>query len=257
MVPPSRSEVRAAGTRRARFSRPSARARRPVRDRKLGALLLFRQCRAGRSLHGEISARARPGRDRARLRRGQGGARIPVRAPRPAAARFADFRLLYRAGVFHAGSRRPHRRPPARPASDRHRRWRADGDRPFHDGVRDIVSGRPVDAHSRHRRVQAEHLDPGRLSLPARRRSARPRLLDLLSRHQYRGVPGAAGLRHPRRPIRMARGIWCGRHRDVGRSRHLPWRPADVAARPVAESKDDSPPKRNRSTPASAAPCSR
>ena len=40
----------------------------------------------------------------------------------------------------------------------------------------------------RHRRVQAEHLDPGRRPLRAGRPPARPRLFDLLCRHQYRRV---------------------------------------------------------------------
>ena len=90
----------------------------------------------------EIPARARPGRERARLWRGQGRARIPVRTARAAAARLAAVRLLYRACLFHADPGRAHRRPPARPAPHRHHRRRADGDRPFHDGVRGAVPGR-------------------------------------------------------------------------------------------------------------------
>ena len=46
----------------------------------------------------------------------------------------------------------------------------------------------------RDRRVQAECLDAGRLALRAGRRAPGARLFDLLCRHQYRGVPGAAGL---------------------------------------------------------------
>ena len=59
-------------------------------------------------------------------------------------------------------------------------------------------------AHSRQWRVQAEHLDPGRRALCARRPPPRPRLLDLLCRHQSRRVPGAARLRHARRGTRLA-----------------------------------------------------
>ena len=44
----------------------------------------------------------------------------------------------------------------------------------------------------------------GRRALPARRPAPRPRLFDLLCRHQSRRVPGAAGLRHAGRGRRLA-----------------------------------------------------
>ena len=116
----------------------------------------------------------------------------------------ADLRPLYRPRLSHADLRRPGRRPRARPAPHRHHRRRADGDRPFHDGVRAAVPVRAARAHPRQRRLQAQHLDPGRRALRARRPSPRPRLLDLLCRHQSRRVPGAAGLRHARRGARLA-----------------------------------------------------
>ena len=59
-------------------------------------------------------------------------------------------------------------------------------------------------AHPRQRRVQAEHLDAGRHALRAGRSAPRPRVLDLLRRHQSRRVPRAAGLRHARRRARLA-----------------------------------------------------
>ena len=121
-----------------------------------------------------------------------------------AAARLADLRLLHRARLSHADPRRLSGRPRARPAPHRHSRRSADGDRPFHDGVRASVFVRARRAHSRQRRVQAEYLDPGRRALRARRPPPRPRLLDFLCRHQSRRVPGAAGVRHARRGIRLA-----------------------------------------------------
>src|SRR5262252_10898109 len=87
--------------------RPSARPVGAIRDRDVGALLLFRQHRARCPLHGEVSAAARPGRGGDRLWRGQGGARIPVRSARRTALRLATVRLLYRACLFGADPGRP------------------------------------------------------------------------------------------------------------------------------------------------------
>ena len=99
----------------------------------------------------------------------------------------------------HADLRRPARRPRARPAPHRDHRRHPDGHRPFHDGVRAPVPARAHHAYPRQRRLQAQHLDPGRRPLRARRPAARPRLFDLLCRHQCRRFPGAADLRHARR----------------------------------------------------------
>ena len=63
---------------------------------------------------------------------------------------------------------------------------RADGDRPFHDGERAPVLRRADGAHRRQRLLQAEHLDPGRRPLRARRSAPRPRLRRLLRRHESR-----------------------------------------------------------------------
>ena len=158
-------------------------------------------------------------RDRDRLWRAQGRAGIPVRAARRAAAVVAYLRPLHRVRVSHAGDRRADRRPLARPAPHRDRRRRADGDRPFHDGVRDAVPARAAHAHPRQRRLQAEHLDPGRRPLRAGRPAPRPRLLDLLCRHQSRRVLLAAGLRHARRGLRLALRLRRRRHRHADRHR--------------------------------------
>ncbi len=72
---------------------------------------------------------------------------------------------------------------------------------------------------SRQRRLQAEHLDPGRRALRAGRPPPRPRLLDLLRRHQSRRVPGAAGLRHARRGARLALRLRRRRRRHDHRAR--------------------------------------
>ena len=109
-----------------------------------------------------------------------------------------------------------------------------DGDRPFHDGVRAAVSVRAPRAHPRQRRVQAQHLDPGRHALRARRSAPRPRLLDLLCRHQSRRVPGAAGLRHARRGARLALRLRRGRRRHDARACDLSLRLA-ARCRPMCE----------------------
>ncbi len=56
----------------------------------------------------------------------------------------------------------------------------------------------------RQRRVQAQHLRADRRPLCAGRSAPRPRLFDLLCRHQSRRLPRAAGLRHARRSCRLA-----------------------------------------------------
>ena len=83
--------------------------------------------------------------------------------------------------------------------------------------------------HSRQRRLQAEHLDPGRRALRAGRPPPRPRLLDLLCRHQSRRVPGAAGVRHARRGTRLALRLCRCRRRHDHRAHHLSRRHADAA----------------------------
>ena len=85
-------------------------------------------------------------------------------------------------------------------------------------------------AHSRQRLLQAEYLDAGRRPLPARRSPPRPRLFDLLCRHQCRRVFGAADLRHARRAGRLAIRFLRRRRRHVPRALHLSLRTADVAA---------------------------
>ena len=68
------------------------------------------------------------------------------------------------------------------------------------------------------------------VALRARRHAAAARLLDLLCRHQYRGVPGAAGLRHARRRARLALRLRGRRRRHAGQPRDLPRRHAPPAA---------------------------
>ena len=142
-----------------------------------------------------------------------------------AAPRLADLRLLHRPRLSDADLRRPAGRPRARPPPHRHPRRGVDGDRPFHDGLRASVSVRARLSHSRQRRLQAEHLDPGRRALSARRPPPRPRLLDLLCRHQSRRVPGAAGVRHAGRRTRLALRLRRRRRRHDHRARHLSLRP--------------------------------
>ena len=171
----------------------------PVHHRDVGALLLLRDARAARSLYDEASARARAGRERARPRGRQERARSSIRSARPAALVFADLRALHGARLSDADFRRSPRRSRPGPAPHRNTRRNPHGDRPFHDGDRAAVPVCTRRADPRQRRLQAEHLHPGRRALRARRSAARPRLLHLLCRHQYRRVPGAAGLRHARR----------------------------------------------------------
>ena len=94
--------------------------------------------------------------------------------------------LVYRPRLSHADLRRHPRRPRARPASHHPARRRPHGHRPLHDGVRAAVPVRPDRAHSRQRRVQAQHVGAGRRPLRARRSPPRPRLFDLLRRDQSR-----------------------------------------------------------------------
>ena len=138
-----------------------------------------------------------------------------------AAARLADLRLLHRPGLSHADLRRLVGRPRARPAPHRHPRRRADGRRPFPDGLRALVPAGAPGAHPRQWLLQAEHLDPGRHALSARRPPPRPRLLDLLCRHQSRRVLLAAGVRHAGRRMRLALRLRRRRRRHDHRARHL------------------------------------
>ena len=76
-------------------------------------------------------------------------------------------------------------------------------------------------AHSRQRRVQAQHVGAGRRTLCARRPAPRPRLFDLLRRHQCRRVSRAAGLRNARRTAGLALRLHRRRHRHDDRARDL------------------------------------
>ena len=93
-----------------------------------------------------------------------------------------------------------------------------------------------VRADPRLRLLQAEHLDPGRRALRAGRPSPRPRLFDLLCRHQCRRISGAAGLRHARRGSRLAVRLCRRRRRHVHRALHLSLRAAASAAVPSRRS---------------------
>ena len=221
--------------RRRRPVRPSEGPHLPVHHRNVGALLVLRDARAARPLHDQISAAAGPCRQRGRLGRLKARARVGVRAARRAAVVVADLRLLYRAGLSDADFRRTSGRPRARPAPHRGHRRRPDGDRPFHDGGRAAVPVRAARADPRQRRVQAEHLHPGRRALCAGRSAPRPRLFDLLCRHQCRRVPGAAGLRHARRGGGLALRLCRRRRRHADRARDLSLCDAAAAARRAAE----------------------
>ena len=156
---------------------------------------------------------------------------VSVRTARCAAARLAGLWLLHGLGVSDADHRRADCRPRARPAPHRGDRRAADGDRPFHDGVRAAVLVRAGVSDPRQRRVQAEHFHAGRRALSGGRSAARPRILYFLRRHQSRRVPGAAGLRHAGRRGRLAlRFRRRGRRHDAGTC-DLSLRRADAAAR--------------------------
>ena len=166
----------AASPRRATF-RPSARARLPVRHRDVGALLLLRDARAARALHGEIpaAARATPTTSSG-LRRCAAcfeGMFGPLAAQPFASHIYGLYTGLVYLTPFFGGL-----------IADRvlgqHRTIVigavADGDRPFHDGVRAAVPVRAARAHPRQRLLQAQHVDPGRhaLSRPATRGATAP-----------------------------------------------------------------------------------
>src|SRR5262249_41240674 len=85
-----------------RVPRPSARARLPVRDRDVGALLVLRDAGAARALHGQIPAAPGRGRERGRSFRPAAHAGSRVRAARHPALRVADLRPLYRPRLSHA-----------------------------------------------------------------------------------------------------------------------------------------------------------
>src|SRR6266545_8201622 len=88
---------------------PPARALLPVRDRDVGALLLLRDARAPRALHGEISADRRSRRYRDRAGGPQERAGMDLRAAWHAAVLLAYLRFLHWAGLSHAVLRRAHR----------------------------------------------------------------------------------------------------------------------------------------------------
>ena len=187
-----------------RALRPPARPDLPVHHRDVGALLLLRDALAAHPLHGEVRAAARQRRQRDRARDAAQLLRIDLRAARHAAVRLAHLRPLHRARLCYAAPRRHAGRPRARPAPHRRARRLADGDRPFHDGVRAAVPVGAAGADLRQRRVQAQHLGADRRALRTRRSAPRPRLFDLLCRHQSRRAPRAAGVRHARRRGRLA-----------------------------------------------------
>ena len=192
-----------------------------VRDRDVGALLLLRHARAARALHDQIFAVAGAGRPRARAGLVQKRARSRIRPAGDAALRLADLRFLHRARLSDADLRRALGRPRARPAPHRHPRRSIDGGRPFHDGLRAFVPAGADAAHSRQWLLQAEHFHASRPALRARRPPPRPRLLDLLCRHQSRRVLLAAGVRHAGRGLRLALRFCRRRRRHDHRPRHL------------------------------------
>ncbi len=216
---------------RRRAVRPSARAELSLRHRDVGALLVLRHEGAARAIHGEVSAAARARADRYRLRGAEKRTGVPVRAARHPAAVVAYLRPLHRPRLSDSGARRLSRRPRTRPASHRRDRRCADGAGPFHDGVRAAVSIGAVRAHLGNGAFKPKHLDPGRHALCAGRSAPRPRLLDLLCRHQSRRVPGALDLRHARRGARLALRLRRRRRRHDARAGDLSLRLAHPAAR--------------------------
>ncbi len=201
----------------------------------MGALFLLRNARAAHPLHDEIPAASRARRQRDRARHAQARARGRVRSARRAAVLVADLRTLYRARVPHADLRRLARRPPARPAPHCAPGRGVDGDRPFHDGVRAPV---PVCAHGADPgqwRIQAEHVGTGRRPLRAGRPPARPRLFDLLCRHQSGRGDRAARVRHAQRRLRLALRVCRRRRRNDARAGDLPVRAAVAAGRSAAQ----------------------
>ncbi len=80
---------------------------------------------------------------------------------------------------------------------------------------------RAVGADPRLGLLQAQYFDAGRRALCAGRSSPRPRLFDLLCRHQCRRVSGAADLRHLGRGSRLALRLCRRRRRHVHRALHL------------------------------------
>src|SRR5262245_59663216 len=83
-----------------------ARAFIPVLHRDVGALLLLRDARAARPLHGEISAAARARRQGDRAGNAQELLRRHLRPARHAAVLLAHLRPLYRPRLLHAVLRR-------------------------------------------------------------------------------------------------------------------------------------------------------
>ena len=175
--------------------------------------------------------------------------------PQPLASQLFGFYTGF--AYFTPDPGRAHRRPPARSASHRHHRRRADGDRPFHDGVRGAVPAGAAGADPRHRRVQAQHLGPGRRPLCRRgiagaTAPTRSSMSASISGHSLAPLVcgtlavqfgwhygfGAAGI-----GMLVSLGIYLYGTRDL---------PADDCRGPGWP-----PARRRRSTAASAAPCSR
>ena len=109
----------------------------------------------------------------------------------------------------------------------------AHGHRPLPDGDARTCSSSPLMCPDpRQRLLQAQHLDAGRRPLPAGRPAARPRVLDLLRRHQHRRVPGAAHLRHARPEGRLALRLRRRRRRHGAGADLLPHEPEVPAVEP-------------------------
>ena len=220
----------------ARAVRPSARADLPVHDRDVGALLLLRHALAARALHDEISAAGRP------CRRCASGLLAVKRAlesvfgpldVQPLSSQIWGFYtgLVYFTPIFGGL------------LADR-----VLGQR------RTVVIGAVLMAIG-HFMMAVEQLflfallalilgsgcfkpnistQVGGLYAPGDH-APRPRLFDLLCRHQCRRVSGAAGLRHARRGSRLALRLRRRRRRHVHRALHLSLCAAASAAGRIAQ----------------------
>ena len=240
----------------ARSLRSSARAHGAVRVRDVGAVLLLRQRRAGRPLHGEIPVRSGADRDRGGHRRGaerRSNSLFGRLDPQPFASQLFGFYTGLAYFMPIVGGL----------VADR---WLGQRRTVIIGGVL-MAIGHFLMAfealfllaltvpHSRHRRVQAEYLDAGRRALRARRQPARPRLCDLLCRHQYRRVPGAARLRHAGRRVRLALRLRRRGRRHADQPRHLSRRAAHAAGGPTLAQAGARAAGESRSTRMSAATC--
>ena len=152
-----------------------------------------------------------------------------------AAPLLADLRALHRARLPDPVLRRDARGQGARPAPRGDPGRPSDGHRPLPHGRRvALLPCAPV-PDPRQRRLQAEHLDPGRQPLPAGRPAPRPRLHDLLHGDQPRRVLLAPRLRHARAEARLALRLRRRRRRHGRGPLRLPARAAHPRPRPHHE----------------------